>query len=267
MLRITLQAGKNKMLPDKKIIAFDLDGTLTPSKSPITLNMANLFKQLVKKSVVVVTSGGSFKQFENQFLPLLVNDNSFISFLNKLILLPTSATQRYEFNETKNSWQLTDKESLSEDVKNRAKKLLKEIIDSGLYDIPPNPAGDIVEDRDTQITFSGCGQLASIEVKRSWDPDKKKRQKIVSVLAPELPEASLLINAYSSIDIVPKGFNKAVGIMRYLDSKGLKKSDAVFVGDGIFPGGNDYSLYEAGFETIPVKGPEEVELLIQKWVS
>ena len=41
----------------------------------------------------------------------------------------------------------------------------------------------------------------------------------------------------------------------------------VFVGDGLFPGGNDYSVYEDGIETIPVKGPEETALIIKKWVS
>jgi|SRR3989344_1869711 len=255
------------MLPDKKIIAFDVDGTLTVSKSSITESMAYLVKELVKKKIVIAITGGSFKQLKNQFLPPFYNDDSFIFFVHNLKLLPTSGSQRYEYNEIKKDWQLTDKEPLSDDVKNKAKKLLKDIIDSGLYDIPLNPAGDIVEDRDTQITFSGCGQQASIEIKSAWDPDRKKRQKIVSVLAPELPEVSLLINAYSSIDIVPKGFNKGVGLIRLLNKMGFQKSDLVFVGDGLFPGGNDYSVYEAGFETIPVKGPEEVELLIQKWVS
>lgn len=255
------------MLPAKKIIAFDLDGTLAASKCPITKEMASLVKELVKQKLVFVTSGGSFKQFETQFLPPFFNDESFVPFLHNLKLLPTSGTQRYEYDKTKKSWLLVDKVPLGEAMKEKAKKLLKEIIDSGLYDIPPNPNGDIVEDRDTQITFSGCGQKASIETKTLWDPDKKKRQNIVAVLAPELPEASLLINAYSSIDIVPKGFNKAVGLMRLVNKMNLQKSDMVFVGDGLFPGGNDYSVFEAGFETIAVKGYEETETLIKSWVS
>jgi len=255
------------MLPDKKIIIFDVDGTLTVSKSPITPEMAELVKQLMKRKTVVAISGAKFGQFKTQFLPPFDNDNLLTPFMTKLILLPTSGSQRYEYDEVKKEWQLTDKEPLREDIKEKAKKLLQEIIDSGLYDIPSNPTGDIIEDRDTQVTFSACGQLAPIEVKSAWDTDKKKRQKIVAVLAPELPEASLLINAYSSIDIVPKGFNKAVGLMRFLSKASLHKSDVIFVGDGLFPGGNDYSVYEAGFETIPVKGPEETELLIRKWIG
>ena len=87
------------------------------------------------------------------------------------------------------------------------------------------------------------------------------------MLEPELPEASILINAYSSIDILPKGFNKAVGLMRFLNKISLQKSDMVFVGDGLFPGGNDYSVYKAGFDTLAVKGPEETALLIKTWIG
>jgi HAD superfamily hydrolase (TIGR01484 family) len=229
--------------------------------------MGELVKGIAKQKIVVVTSGGSFKQFKAQFLPPFLNDDSMMLLIHNLILLPTSGSQRYEYNKEKKDWQLTDKEALPDYVKEKAKKLLKEIIASGLYEIPGNSKGEIVEDRDTQITFSGCGQLASIEDKRAWDPDKKKREKIVSVLTPELPEASLLINAYSSIDILPKGFNKAVGLTRLLEKLRLQKHDLIFIGDGLFSGGNDYSVYEAGFETIPVKGPKETALILEKWIG
>lgn len=255
------------MLPAQKIIAFDLDGTLTVSKSPITDEMADLVKQLAKQKLVVIISGGWMKQFQTQFLPPFHSDESMAPFVHNLILLPTSGSQRYEYNQAEKTWELTDKEPLDERVKDRAKKLLQGIIDSGLYNIPPNPIGAIIEDRDTQITFTPNGQQAPIELKRLWDPDRKKREKIREVIAPQLPEVDILINGSSSIDILPKGFNKAVGLTRLLDRLGLKKSDMLFVGDALFPGGNDYSVFEAGIETVAVKGPEEAASIIGKWVS
>lgn len=255
------------MLPDKKIIAFDLDGTLAESKSPITSEMAELVKSLAKQRSVVVISGGSFKQFKTQFLPPFHNDDSMIPLIHNLILLPTSGTQRYEYNQGKKDWELMDKESLTDSVKDKVKKLLQEIIDSGLYDIPKNPIGEIVEDRDTQITFTPNGQQAPVALKRLWDPDRKKRERIRATIAPQLPEVDFLINGSSSIDILKKGFNKAVGLTKLLNKLDFKKTDMIFVGDALFPGGNDYSVYEAGFETMAVKGPEETELLIKKWLG
>ena len=60
---------KNKMLPNKKIIAFDIDGTLTASKTSITESMANLIKKLIEEKKVIAIAGGSFKQMQTQFLP------------------------------------------------------------------------------------------------------------------------------------------------------------------------------------------------------
>lgn len=255
------------MLPNKKIIAFDVDGTLTASKTLITESMANLIKKLVKQKMVIAIAGGSFHQLETQFLPPFLHDESMMPFIHNFTLLPTSGSQRYEYDEIKKEWILTDKEALPSEAKIRAIKLLQEIIDSNLYEIPPNPIGNIIEDRDTQITFTPNGQQAPVELKLRFDPDRKKREKIKAMLEPKLPEVSILINGTSSIDILPNGFNKAVGLMRFLNKMGLKKSDVIFVGDGLFPGGNDYSVFEAGFETIAVRGPEETALLIKKWLG
>jgi phosphomannomutase len=255
------------MLPDKKIIAFDIDGTLTASKTLITESMANLIKELVKQKIVIAIAGGSFHQMETQFLPPFLNDDSMIPFIHNFTLLPTSGSQRYEYDENKKEWILADKEPLPNGVKEKAIKLLQEVIDNPIYEIPPNPTGNIIEDRDTQITFTPNGQQAPVQLKMRFDPDRKKREKIKAFLEPKLPEVSILINGTSSIDILAKGFNKAVGLVRFLDKAGLKKSDVVFVGDGLFPGGNDYSVYEAGFETIAVKGPEETEVIIKNWLS
>lgn len=255
------------MLPDKKIIAFDVDGTLTASKTLITDSMADLIKKLIQKKEVIAIAGGSFHQMQTQFLPPFINDISVLPYIRNFTLLPTSGSQRYEYDEEKREWVLRDKEPMDEKVKSRAKKLLEWVINSPEYEIPPNPYGEIIEDRDTQITFTPNGQQAPVEVKLSFDPDRRKREKIKALLEPELPEATILINGTSSIDILPKGFNKAVGLDRFLKKSGLTRQDVLFVGDGLFPGGNDYAVQEAGFDTIAVKSPLETEELIRQWIG
>lgn len=255
------------MLPNKKIIAFDVDGTLTTSKTLITDSMADLIKKLIQRRMVISIAGGSFHQLETQFLPPFLNDSSMLPYIKNFTLLPTSGSQRYEYSEVKREWILTDKEPLNDGVKERAIKLLQDVIDDPAYGIPLNPIGNIIEDRDTQITFTPNGQQAPVDIKMRFDPDRKKRQKIKEMLEPKLPEVSILINGTSSIDILSKGFNKAVGLSRYLEKVGFQKSDVLFVGDGLFPGGNDYSIHEAGFDTIAVKNPGETELIIRQWLG
>jgi hypothetical protein len=251
----------------KKIIAFDLDGTLAESKRPATEDIIHLVEELAKEKVVVVISGGKFEQFNTQFLPAFSKEELASFFTKNLILLPTSGSQRYEYDPEKMEWKLTDIEMFSEDIKEKAKEVLKKIINSGLYDIPKDPIGEYVEDRITQLSISALGQEAPIEQKKLWDPDQKKRQKIKLVLEKELPETSIIIGGTTTIDILPKGFDKAKGLIRLLDKLGMTITDMIFVGDSIFPGGNDYSVFEAGIENIKVSGPDETQKVIKGWLA
>ncbi len=253
------------MLPDKKIIAFDLDGTLAVSKSALEPKMAELLKNLLKEKKVAIISGGKFEQFDKQVLAVLGTSDSYN--IENLIILPTNGSQRYEYNKEILLWQISDKEPIGEEVKIKVKKLFQEIIDSNNYDISDNPKGNIVEDRDTQISFSALGQLALIEEKEVWDPNQEKRQKIKAWLELQVPEVTVAIGGTTTIDVVKKGFNKAVGLNRLLRKLGMTQEDILFVGDAIFPGGNDYSPYEAGMEVQKVSKPEETTELLKNWLG
>src|SRR5580692_8489252 len=77
----------------KKLIVFDLDGTLAESKSPLDAEMATLLSNLLGIVKVAVISGGNWPQFEKQVLANLPHDEH----LKNLFLLPTCGTQFYQF--------------------------------------------------------------------------------------------------------------------------------------------------------------------------
>jgi HAD superfamily hydrolase (TIGR01484 family) len=133
---------------------------------------------------------------------------------------------------------------------------LKNAISKSGVDVS-NPYGELIEDRGSQITFSGRGQEAPLEVKKVWDPDKTKRQKITAILEKLIPEFEIRINANSSIDITHKGIDKAYAIRKIEQIMRADKSDIDFIGDALFVGGNDASVKETGVECIAVSGPEE----------
>src|SRR5580704_14590491 len=80
----------------KKLIVFDLDGTLAPSKSPIDAEMGALIDKLLGIIKVAVISGGNWPQFQKQVLSDLVHDRR----LKNLSLLPTCGTQFYKYDRT-----------------------------------------------------------------------------------------------------------------------------------------------------------------------
>jgi hypothetical protein len=253
---------------NKKIIAFDLDGTLAESKQALSSSVAELLCELAKEKKVAIISGGSLGQFQKQFLPFFIpkkEDEKLI--YNNLILLPTSGSRRYQYDTNKSEWVMTDEEGMPPMAKEKTLAILRELVSSGKYGIGPVVEGDqVIEDRVTQITMSALGQHAPLENKSVWDPDQTKRKEIIKELAPKLPEVEINIGGTTSLDFLPKGFNKAKGLIRLLNKFGMVINDMVFVGDAIFPGGNDYSPYEAGIESLKVDGPEDTKNLIKKWI-
>lgn len=109
--------------------------------------------------------------------------------------------------------------------------------------------------------------MINLSKKIVWDPDQNKRREIVKILEPRLPEFEINIGGTTSIDFLPKGFNKAKGLIRLLNHFSMVIRDMIFVGDAIFLGGNDYSPYQAGIECIKVDGPTETKSVIKKWIE
>jgi HAD superfamily hydrolase (TIGR01484 family) len=245
----------------KKLAIFDLDGTLAPSKSPLEKDMSELLVKLLKIVKVAVISGGAYPQFQSQFLSQLPHSNE--SYGN-LLLLPTSGTQLFTW---KGDWHQEYAEFISkEDRENIIQQLTAAMKKTG-YHNPPSQYGEIIEDRLSQITFSGIGQKAPLAEKQKWDPDRSKRQRIVTLLAPKIPRFDVRLGGISSIDITPKGVNKAYGIRKLEQYLNVHADEIVFVGDALYHGGNDFPARATGVECIEVRDPEDTKKLVREWLS
>ena len=117
--------------------------------------------------------------------------------------------------------------------------------------------GEVIEDRGSQITFSALGQQAPIEEKKKWDADFAKRQRMKSQLDTLIPEFSIHLGGTTSVDVTKPGIDKAYGIRKLRDTLGVTIQEMIFVGDALFPGGNDFPAKEAGVLSIQVRDPGE----------
>jgi len=243
----------------KKLIVFDLDGTLAESKSSIDAEMAKLLDSLLGIVKVAVISGGAWQQFEQQVLAHLSHGEC----LKNLSLLPTCGTKFYRY---KSSWEQLYSEDFTEAEK-------KKIIDSLTQSIRSSDGkvekvwGEVIEDRGSQITFSALGQQAPLEEKKKWDPDFTKRKKIKAVLDMLIPEFSVRLGGATSIDVTKHGIDKAYGIRKLRDVLHIPIDEMIFIGDALFPGGNDYPAKEAGALSIAVRDPHETKRVIEAIVA
>ena len=239
----------------RRLVIFDLDGTLAASKAALDAEMADLLTRLIETVRVAVISGGAWPQFQHQVLTHLPADGR----LRQLSLLPTCGTKFYRYDKT---WELLYSEDFTPAERDKIIAALNQALDqSGLR--ASTHWGDLIEDRGSQITLSALGQAAPLDQKVTWDPDFKKRQKIAALLTPLIPEVSIQLGGTTSIDITRPGIDKAYGITKLRDTLGIPLSDMMFVGDAIFPGGNDYPAKQAGVLSVAVRDPDETKRVIE----
>lgn len=238
----------------KKLIAFDLDGTLAPSKSHFHERMVNMFDRLLEKYHVCVISGGKYELFQRQFLTQITEDPEC---LQRLHLMPTSGTRYYRFKD--GEWKELYAENISSEGKKRIIKALKEGLEESGYKTD-KVYGDIIEDRDSQISLSIFGQEIvaelgeeGIKIKEAWDPDASKKMRLRDLIAPKIPDFEVRAAGATTIDVTKPGIDKGYGMKKLMEHTGFKKEDILFMGDRIVPGGNDYAVEEIGIECISVR--------------
>ena len=243
----------------KKLIVFDLDGTLAPSKSSLDAEMSSLLHDLLDVVRVAIISGGTWLQFETQVLSNLPHDAN----LAQLSILPTCGTQFFQYT---TQWKRLYADDFSADEKEKIVTSLTKAIGTAGFPVAKT-WGETIEDRGSQITYSALGQQAPLMEKEKWDPDFSKRQKIKATLDTLIPEFSVRLGGATSIDVTKPGIDKAFGIRKLRDILGIPLQEMIFVVDALFPGGNDYPAKEAGVVSIPVRDPDETKRVIDTIIA
>ena len=262
----------------KKVLSFDIDQTLNVAKTPIPDEIADLLIGCLEHFQVCPISGQKFDQFLIQIVDRLVERGATAFQLSNLHLFVAQGTQYYRYQTTgkkfgpvevsitkqstpysRDNWQqvysfpLTDEQvkKISNTIEQAAREL-------GYWEEKKLQKGDeIIENRLSQVTFSALGQKAGTEAKYAWDPDCKKREKIVARCKELAPEFEYEIGGTTSINAITPGMNKVFGMTHLLEELGVSKEDILYFGDMTQPGGNDYPVVKMGIDTITVRNHED----------
>lgn len=245
-----------------KALAFDLDGTLAPSKSHLEPEMAEVLSKLLKYLPIAVISGASQEQFELQFLKYL--DQESTNFSN-LYIFPENGASLIAYND--GVWNSQYNNNFNEEEIAKITNALNSAIEK--FSLSRELAeekgwGELIENRGAQITLSALGQKAPLEAKQDWDSDQSKRREIQTYLNKYLlSDCEIRIGGTTSIDITKKGINKAFGINNYLEILKIQKEDLVFFGDALYLGGNDEIVRETGVICKQVDNPQATIALLR----
>lgn len=221
-----------------KMIIFDLDWTLATSKWQIDNEMSSLIQDLLWKYKVWVISWWDYSQYKKQFLPFLWNDENK---LKNMYACPTCSTKMYLYK----NWKWEKEYSL--DFSTEEKKHIIDILNKAIIDLwlePEQTWWDLIEDRETQITYAWLWQLAPLEAKEKYDPTFEKRKKIRKYILPDLNWFNVLIWWATCIDITRDWVDKAYWVKKLMEVSWVWIDEIIFVWDAIFPWWNDYPPLE-----------------------
>ena len=244
----------------KWLIVFDLDGTLAESKRPLSAEMAATLARLLAVVDVAVISGGDWPQFDRQVVSRLPFDAA----RGRLWLMPTTGTKLYRFVD--DAWRRIYAE-LFDDTEKASIRAAFDLALSAAGLADERIWGDRIEDRGSQITFSGLGQDAPLEAKEAWDTDRVKRTALQKTLRAALPGLSINLGGTTSIDVTRTGVDKGYGLKRLSKESGVPLAGMLFLGDAIYPGGNDYPAVEIGVDTVKVRDVAETAAVVSAIIA
>lgn len=260
----------HKNLNKKDLIVFDFDGTLARTKAPIDKQMNRLIAKLLSVKKVAVIGGGKYGIFKELLVrPLICSKKLF----KNLFLFPATSTSFYRYQR---GWQQVYALKLPKWQRDKIKKTFHEVFLAVGYQHPKKTYGVVIEDRGTQVTFSALGQEVvkmlgekkGVWLKEQWKREHTKdKMKIAKLLAKRLPELEVRAAGYTSIDVTKKGIDKAYGLKQIEKYLKIKIKNMLFIGDAIFPGGNDYAVTKTPIDYISVSGPADTKKIIKEIIE
>lgn len=227
-----------------KLLAFDLDGTLTQHKTPLDPKNRAVLDRLSKKYRLVMVGAGQCARIFNQMesFPIDIIGNYGLQYCRYDSDTRSLVTERDESFSC-------DRGSVDKRVNYLREKY-------GFTDF----AGESVEYHPSGcVTFAILGTKAKQEDKLAFDPDRSKRRKIYDEVCALFPEYVVFVGGSSSFDMAPKPYNKYYALDLYCREHGFSHDEVIFVGDDYGMGGNDESVYKSDFGFICVDNYRELE--------
>ena len=232
----------------KKLIAFDLDGTLTQHKQPLSAANRAVLDTLATRYEIIMAGAGNCKRIYTQMGEY-----------------PITIVGNYGMEESRivdGEFKIVRTEKADVDRKFMDKKCMELRKKYGYTSYK----GDPLEYHESgMVTFGLLGTKPDAADKLAFDPDKIKRREMYPEVKEIFKDYSVFIGGTTSFDITPKQYNKYDAVMRYAAEKGYSKDEILFVGDDFADGGNDSQIRIYGMDYIRIDDythlPEKLQFL------
>ena len=219
----------------KKLLCFDLDGTLTQHRSPLEKKNRNLLDKLSKKYKIIMVGAGNAPRIYEQMGEY-----------------PIDIIANYGMQESKmidGKFTIIREEKSNPDKAYFIEKIAYLRQKYGYTEFK----GEAVEFHSTgMVTFPLLGTKAEIKDKIAFDPTREKRKVLYPEVLKLFPEYTVFIGGSSSFDFTAKKYNKYDAIMTYAKANGYQKEEILYIGDDFGDGGGDSHIRLGGMDYIEI---------------
>ncbi len=235
-----------------KVIAMDLDGTLTQHKTPLSQRQRAVLTALSQKYKLLMVGAGQvqriFHQLEEFPLDIIGNYGMQYGVYN---------AETRGIDMVRDDVLACDKETVAEKI-----SALRQKYGFGSF------IGESVEFHPSGcVTFPILGTKAKQEEKLAFDPDRSKRRKIYDEVVETFSDYCVFVGGSSSFDMAPKPYNKYYALDRYCKENGYDHQEVLYIGDDYGRGGNDEAVYQSDFPYITIDDyrdfPKRIEGLLK----
>ena len=206
---------------------FDVDGTLTPSRQVINKKFAVWFRKFCQSNHVYLVTGSDRPKTLEQI------GNTIYNSCNRVYNCNGNDVWEKDVNVRNNPWK----------IQVSAHQTLRYWLENTQF---PHLTGTHIEERPGMVNFSIVGRGANKEQRAEyvkWDKKYNERDNMalyINYNDDEFKDIIATVGGETGIDIGPTGSDKSQIL------KDFNKNDSIiFFGDGIFDGGNDYTLAHA----------------------
>lgn len=220
-----------------KLIAFDLDGTLSQHRSTPPPESFALLDELSKDYRLLMVGAGACERIHRQMKNYPID------------IIGNYGMQTARFNRQAGCLELVESSAVPADREEALRHAaeLRRMYGWEKY------AGDTMEFHPSgMLTLPLLGTKAVIEDKLAADPTRKIRQAALDEVRKRFTGYTVFVGGSSSFDIVPLPYRKSFALEMFAKKSGISLDEMLYAGDDYGPGGNDEDVYTSGIRFVRV---------------
>lgn len=249
------------MIQAPKAALFDLDETLAESFKTPTRAMISRIHAVLRHMPFAIVTGRDFDWMKDDFLSQITDSPD----AERFYVVAEGGAEGYAWKN--GSWHKEYGMNLADAERPAIRHaILEAVAETGVLD-GQTLYGEQFVDKHAMIAFAMIGRDVPAELKHTWDPGNTKRHQLAHAVAAKLPQYDVVMGGATTIDVTKKDINKAYGVRWLSEILRMPPEDMLYVGDALYPDGNDEPVIATGVQIIATTGPKETEIILDELIE